>query len=278
MGMNGKRGAAVQSHAVDRRCAMVREGGQQCRGTPARGERYCHAHRRYSEAARTVVLTIPLIDDAASVTFVRSQVVRAMALGSIPPGNGRVMLEACRDAERELNRRVDREQVALRYAFLADKMGSDKLNRYMAEYFEGAAARARQAAGETLQADEVMAAGEAQESRDAMSGATESAAVEALKEDEAAAVEEGPVEGMHESVFPEVKQQWDRALQRMEGEITRMVSPAKGQSWREFLEQKKVRDAAVEMSLAPVDAGTGSGAALPACGYQSAEPAPAPAQ
>lgn len=128
--------AEAQGHAVPRRCAMVRENGEPCRGTPALGESYCHAHARYQDALMSIAMLVPLVDDEASITFVRSQAIRAMALGTIPPENGHAMLAGCRDAERRLDRRLAVQNAAMRYAALAEKIGVETLRARMAEFLE----------------------------------------------------------------------------------------------------------------------------------------------
>lgn len=310
-----------QGHVVGRRCEAVRENGERCRGIPALGETHCHAHARYREANARIALTIPLMDDEASIAFVRSQTVRAMALGSIPPANGRVMLEGCRDAERRLDRRVAMQNAALRYAALAERMGAEKLDGLVGRFVErqetgvggketGAGSQETgersEEAAENPRAwwDELMqrisesaerygqelkemneedarraairaewdrkeamrragigdeqpaASGEEPEGGDQGSGIRDqkpaisdqgSVSSEQPATGEPATVEEEPV--MHQSVFPGVKEQWDRALVRTEGKITEMVSPRAGESWYDFLERKKDRDAAIAAAV-----------------------------
>lgn len=333
----------AQSHVVGRRCEVVRENGEPCRGIPAVGETRCHAHARYREASGLMALTIPLLDDEASITFVRSQTVRAMALGSIPPANGRVMLEGCRDAERRLDRRVATQNAALRYAALAERMGAEKLDGLMGRFVE----RMEEGAGATVQGagtasaadepkaaenprawwDELMrgidegaekyrqefkrmeeedarraviraewdrkealrkagmsdelpaASGQQPENSDQGSGigdqkpaisepaAAEAAAGPTLSPENgdnhpvapttgaSGAPDKGGAPGtepeavMHRSVFPGVKEQWDRALVRTEGKVTEMVAPKEGESWYDFLERKKDREAAIAAAV-----------------------------
>ncbi len=311
----------AQSHVVGRRCEAVRENGERCRGIPVLGETYCHAHRRFREASGRVTLTIPLMDDEASITFVRSQTVRALALGSIPPANGRVMLEGCRDEERRLDRRLAAQNAALRYAALADRMGAEKLDALMGRFLQSSEHRAPGADGRSAVSDQRSeTGGERSESHEptlaelkekwhrileetAEKDARAGAAWDGTRSQEAGDGEQKPVisdeEGnresvvgdqrpvisdqrsvssgdelpvaggqqpeeqatgnrdqrpsgaperepvMHRSVFPAVKEQWDRALARTEGKMTEMVAPQEGESWYDFLARKKERETAI---------------------------------
>ena len=327
-----------QNHAVDRRCEVVLENGRPCRGTPALDETRCHAHRRFRDAAAWTVVTIPLMEDEASITFVRSQTVRALAQGSIPPANGRVMLEGCRDAERLMHRRLAVRNTAMRYAALAEKLGTDKLDRLMRRFVEqeqGAAAGI-EAEESAPPADDPKAAENPRAAWDELMRSIDHEAeiyrqrFRQMKEDDArkaamraewerkealrkagiadeqptpavplpeptdrgsaigdppalsptagdrrptapaaaapadsgqggapAAVgiphnsgaPEEPEPAMHQSVFPGVREEWDRALLRTGAKVTEMVAPAEGESWYTFLERKKERDAAIAAAV-----------------------------
>lgn len=128
--------APQPSHIVVRQCEVVLENGDPCRGIPALGQTCCHAHRRFRQAGGQSTLLVPLLNDQASITFVISQTVRAMALGTIPPANGRVMLAGCRQALQSLDRRLEQQKIALRYSALAAKIGEQKLQSHMAEFMD----------------------------------------------------------------------------------------------------------------------------------------------
>lgn len=241
-------------HAVERRCAMVRENGARCGGTPALGETFCHAHRRYRETMNGLVMTIPLMEDQASITFIRSQTVRALAQGSIPPANGRAMLAGCRDAERRLDRPLEVQKVALRYAALAEKVGVEKARALLAEFVEmqetvsseqrsvnreqrSVSSEPQVASGQQLGKTGI---GEQGSGIGEETGSQETGVSELAPEPEAV---------MHRSVFPAVKGDWDRALERTEGKITEMVAPREGESWYDFLAKKKEREAAIAAAV-----------------------------
>lgn len=281
--------AAAENHAVERRCEMVRENGERCRGTPALGQTFCHAHRRYRETMNGLVATIPLMEDQAAVTFIRSQTVRALALGSIPPANGRAMLEGCRDAERRLDRRLEVQKAGLRYAALAERIGAEKLDGLMGRFVE----RMEQSAGAGVQgAERASAADEAkttenpraawdalmrqidegeEEYREKLRKKREDARRAAMREEsgEAGIREQGsgigeetgsqetgvserapePEAVMHQSVFPKVKEDWDRALARTEGKIAEMVTPREGESWYEVVARKQRQEEAIAKAV-----------------------------
>jgi len=232
------------SHAVERRCATVREDGEPCRGTPALGETYCHAHARYRDAARSTIITVPLMEDEAAIAFVRSQTVRALAQGSIPPANANVMLRGCRDAERRLDRRLDVQRVALRYAALAAKIGVETARSLMGEFLQGSELRAQSTVGGERSAvgDQRSESGRAEVNAEVISDQRS-----VISEGETAPEEAEVV--MHQSVFPEVKEEWDRALARTEAKIGEMVYPRPRESWHQMMERKKAREAAMAAAV-----------------------------
>ncbi|HTW47287.1 MAG TPA: hypothetical protein VMD92_05020 [Acidobacteriaceae bacterium] len=325
------------NRAVDRRCEAVRENGEPCRGTPALGETFCHAHARYRSTLNGMLIVVPLMEDEASVTFVRSQTVRALSQGSIPPANGQAMLRGCRDADRRLDQQLEVQKVALRYAALAEKLGAEQMERHLDRFMERLQGKlpatgcqrsgnsdqstvisesersafgeqrsenSDQTGGDRGQETEVSenpvnsdqgtvisegersAVGDQRsENSDQRSGSSsgEQAAsgvrdewdalweqVEQRRQaekrggakgaasrevptlspttgDKGGAPEPEPV--MHRSVFPNVKEQWDQALQRGEGKVAEVVAPREGESWHDFVPRKEARDAAIAAAV-----------------------------
>lgn len=79
-------------------CAHVHESGVRCNATTATGKRLCHAHQRYNDSDPLYPIQVPLLEDPASIRYVISQTNRQLAMGAIPPANGRAMLYGCRMA------------------------------------------------------------------------------------------------------------------------------------------------------------------------------------
>ena len=94
----GKGGAAPEH----RRCRMILESGVRCGNWDVRGQGLCVRHGRWQMTERGRV-TVPLMEDEASIQLVISQTVRAMAIGALPPANGRVILAGCREARLTLH-------------------------------------------------------------------------------------------------------------------------------------------------------------------------------
>lgn len=92
-------GGAAPEH---RRCRMILESGVRCGNWDVRGQGLCVRHGRWQMTERGRV-TVPLMEDEASIQLVISQTVRAMAIGALPPANGRVILAGCREARLTLH-------------------------------------------------------------------------------------------------------------------------------------------------------------------------------
>ena len=81
-----------------RRCAHLHESGVRCNGTTAAGNKFCHTHQRYEDANPMYPVKVPLLENPGAIRMVISQTVRQLAVGTIPAGNGRAMLNGCRTA------------------------------------------------------------------------------------------------------------------------------------------------------------------------------------
>jgi hypothetical protein len=98
-GRESNPGGAAPEH---RRCRMILESGVRCGNWDVRGQGLCVRHGRWQMTERGRV-TVPLMEDEASIQLVISQTVRAMAIGALPPANGRVILAGCREARLTLH-------------------------------------------------------------------------------------------------------------------------------------------------------------------------------
>lgn len=112
-------------------CAHLHESGERCNGTTATGKRLCHTHEGYSAADPLYPIQVPLLEDPSSIRFVLSQAVRQLALGAIPPANGRAILYGCRmafdllkyeQAERRLQAQMEKKIAVL------DRMASEPVS------------------------------------------------------------------------------------------------------------------------------------------------------
>lgn len=95
-----KKGGAAPDH---RRCRMILESGARCGNWDVRGQGLCVRHGRWQMTDPGGRVTVPLLEDEASIQLVISQTVRAMAIGALPPANGRVILAGCREARLALH-------------------------------------------------------------------------------------------------------------------------------------------------------------------------------
>jgi len=82
---------------------MILESGVRCGNWDVRGQGLCVRHGRWQMTDPRGRVTVPLMEDEASIQLVISQTVRAMAIGALPPANGRAMLAGCREARLTLH-------------------------------------------------------------------------------------------------------------------------------------------------------------------------------
>lgn len=212
-------------HAVSRHCALVREGGQPCRGIPAIGETFCHAHRRYRASASRISIAVPLLEDEESILFVISQTVRSMSLGSIPPANGQAMLTGCRLALRVLEHRLAAHKLALRSP-------ADPRNPTPPTPDSTPATESSPVADDAIR-DDAPTLPESTSSESTSSPNTFAALEPPVAEEED---EPRPLE----SHFPGVRRQWDRAQARVAAEIARMVSPHENETWQDAIRRAEI--------------------------------------
>ena len=81
---------------ADRQCHYTKSDGHPCRDWTLRGHHHCFRHHRYLHARPEVPIDVPLLEDEASIVYLLSQTLQALAWGTIPVPNGHALLKGCR--------------------------------------------------------------------------------------------------------------------------------------------------------------------------------------
>lgn len=79
-----------------RQCRYTKSDGGRCAAWALHGRDHCFRHDRFSHALPERPLDIPLLEDEESVVYVLSQALQALAWGTLPVSNGRMILAGCR--------------------------------------------------------------------------------------------------------------------------------------------------------------------------------------
>lgn len=79
-----------------RQCTYLKSDGQKCRDWSIRGQDYCHRHDLFLHARIERPIDVPLLEDEASIVLLLSETLRALAWGTIPVPNGRMLITGCR--------------------------------------------------------------------------------------------------------------------------------------------------------------------------------------
>jgi hypothetical protein len=118
---------------ADRRCHYTKADGKSCRDWAVRGQDFCYRHGVFLNARSGRGISVPLLEDEASIVLVLSETLRALALGAIPVNNGRLILEGCRLAhtmqmERQKAARLERQarQAELKEEEVCEEAGSQE--------------------------------------------------------------------------------------------------------------------------------------------------------
>ena len=90
--------ARALARAVKPQCCHTMETGRRCKRVASPGEQYCHCHLQFRERGADWPVRVPLMEDATSIRFVISEVLMAMAFGTLPAANASAMLRGCRMA------------------------------------------------------------------------------------------------------------------------------------------------------------------------------------
>jgi hypothetical protein len=81
---------------ADRQCHYTKSDGQRCRDWTLRGQDHCFRHDRYIHCRPERPVDVPLLEDEASIVYLLSQTLQALAWGTIPVTNGHALLTGCR--------------------------------------------------------------------------------------------------------------------------------------------------------------------------------------
>ncbi|MFP5230872.1 MAG: hypothetical protein ACLGXA_24925 [Acidobacteriota bacterium] len=86
-------GGAAPEH---RRCQYIKADGKGCRDWAVRGQGFCYRHGVFLRPESIRHIDVPLLEDEASIVLVLSETLRALACGTMPVNNGRLILDGCR--------------------------------------------------------------------------------------------------------------------------------------------------------------------------------------
>jgi hypothetical protein len=99
---------------ADRSCRYTKADGKPCRDWAVRGQDYCHRHDIFLHARPERPIDVPLLEDEASIVLLLSETLRAMAWGTIPVPNGRMLLAGCRLAHTIQMQRLEMAKFRMR--------------------------------------------------------------------------------------------------------------------------------------------------------------------
>ncbi len=97
-----------------RQCHYLKSDGHKCRDWAIRGQDYCARHDRFVHWRPESPIDVPLLEDEASVVLLLSETLRALAWGTIPVANGRMLLAGCRQAHTMQCQRLEMAKFRLR--------------------------------------------------------------------------------------------------------------------------------------------------------------------
>ncbi len=92
---------------ADRQCNYTKSDGHRCRNWVLRGHEHCFGHHRYLHARPERPIDVPLLEDEASIVYLLSQTLQALAWGTIPVPNGHALLNGCRLAHSIQTQRLE---------------------------------------------------------------------------------------------------------------------------------------------------------------------------
>ena len=202
---------------AERRCRYDKADGSPCHNWAIRGQDYCHKHGIFLRARLERPIEVPLLEDEAAIVLLLSETMRALAWGTIPVSNGRMLLDGCRFAHKMQCQRL--EEAKLRF----------KVRR----------------AG--IPAEEIFPRPGVEESREAGAGVPNPEPVAPTPEPDAPKPEpaeesaeqplttpllEPPDQRYH--CFRDLKKDWDKDLLKMENEMGDMVARRHGETREEF--------------------------------------------
>jgi hypothetical protein len=92
---------------ADRQCNYTKSDGHRCRAWVLRGHDHCFGHHRYLHSRPERPIDVPLLEDEASIVYLLSQTLQALAWGTIPVSNGHALLNGCRLAHSMQTQRLE---------------------------------------------------------------------------------------------------------------------------------------------------------------------------
>ena len=99
---------------AQRRCRYTKADGKPCRDWTVRGQDYCHRHDVFLHERMDRPINVPLLEDESSIVLLLSETLRALAWGTIPVGNGRMLVEGCRLAHTIYTQKLEAAKFRLR--------------------------------------------------------------------------------------------------------------------------------------------------------------------
>jgi hypothetical protein len=94
--LEGEQSNSGGSAPEHRRCQYLKADGKQCRDWGVRGQDFCYRHGVFLQPGGRRQIDVPLLEDESSIVLVLSATLRALASGTIPVNNGRLLLDGCR--------------------------------------------------------------------------------------------------------------------------------------------------------------------------------------
>ena len=190
---------------AERRCCYTKADGRACRDWALRGHEHCFRHHRYLHARPERPIEVPLLEDAASIVLLLSETMRAIAWGTIPVSNGRLLLAGCKLAHAMQRQRHEEAKLRMRCR---------RMDIPEEEIFEGRAAKESQETGASQESE----AG----SEEPGAGSLEAVAELAPNPE----VSNAPLATPNPRVrFRNLKQNWDKELGRAANEMMDMRFP-----------------------------------------------------
>ena len=98
----------------DRMCHYTKSDGSRCHDWSLLGHDHCFRHHRYLNARPERPIEVPLLEDEASIVYVLSQTLQALAWGTLPTANGHALLKGCRLAHAIETTRLENAKLRLK--------------------------------------------------------------------------------------------------------------------------------------------------------------------
>jgi hypothetical protein len=99
---------------ADRQCHYTKSDGHRCRDWTLCGHHHCFRHHRYAHHLPERPVDVPLLEDEASILYVLSQTLEALAWGTIPVSNGHALMAGCRLANTIRTHRLETAKLRLK--------------------------------------------------------------------------------------------------------------------------------------------------------------------